>query len=114
MSIEQMLKERDDNNIKLAKNIEMFRFLTEEPGAEVSIDIHAKAPTHWTDDGEILHSELRNCSLKISQHRDKEDIEAMKQILCRNVSFIKKNNSELTSEMISMLQEEADQGSGDK
>ena len=114
MSLEQMIHAIDQNKKQISEDIAMFRFLTEDRGADVTITISASIPTHRAEDGTVLHRERRNCHIDTINQTNDEDIEALKGILCRNVGFIKMVNAGLANAMISMLQEDADQESGDK
>jgi len=109
MSLEQMLKEREKSKQHLSDYIDLLRILTEEPGAEVSIHIRAEYPTHRDEDGEVLNTATRSCHIETINHRNDEDIEALKQILCKHTEIMKEKNAGITTEMISMLQEDTDQ-----
>ena len=113
--IEEMINAMHQNKQEIKKCIDTFGFMTEKDNAKVLITIEASTLYNRTE--AIFNSrgtaigEKRTCC--INQLND-EDIEALKGIICRKVTSLKKKNVELANKMISMLQEEADQGSGDK
>lgn len=113
--IEELIKAMNQNKEKIAECIEMFGFMTEKDKAKVLITIEASTLYDRTkaifDSRGTAIGEKRTCCIK--QLND-EDIEALKGIICRNVTSLKEKNVELANNIISMLQEEADQGSGDK
>lgn len=113
--IEEMIKAMQQNKQEIKNCIETFGFMTEKDNARVLITIEAS--TLYDRTGAIFNGrrtaigEKRTCCIK---KLNDEDIEALKGIICRNVTSLKEKNVELANNMISTLQEEADQGSGDK
>lgn len=113
--IEEMIKAMNQNKEEIAECIEMFGFMTEKDNAKVSIHIAVMIPDNRTEcvfNG-IAEVKKDRRSCRIDQLNE-EDIEALKEIICRNVTNLKNRNAELANMMISILQEDADQGSGEK